>query len=169
MLKPQDILVALKLVAEQARSPIPDFVLAKELEMSKSEVHKSIKRLQTSRLIRADKKLYKEALLEFLVHGFQYVFPMVYGSITRGIPTSFAAPPLNQEIVASPGEVLPVWAHAEGNVRGMEVQPIYRNAPEIARKDPNMYELLALLDAVRGGQARERELAIVHLKERLGR
>lgn len=164
MLKPQDILVALKLVADLDKKPVPLYILAKQLEMSGSEVHASVKRLQVCRLLRADKRLYKDALLEFLVHGLQYVFPAVFGSITRGIPTSFAAPPLNKEIVSTPGEILPVWAHAEGNARGMEIEPIYRTAPDIARKDPAMYELLALLDALRGGRARERNLAIKHFE-----
>jgi hypothetical protein len=40
-------------------------------------------------------------LEEFLIHGLKYAFPAEHGEVTRGIPTSYAAEPLNSEIVAS--------------------------------------------------------------------
>jgi hypothetical protein len=41
------------------------------------------------------------------------------------------------------------------------------NLPLAAKSDPALYELLALFDALRMGQARERELASRLLEERL--
>ena len=38
--------------------------------------------------------------------------------------------------------------------------------PEAAARNPALYELLVLFDAVRGGSARERSLAIALLDER---
>jgi hypothetical protein len=61
----------------------------------------------------------------------------------------------------------PVWPDPEGEVRGEELRPLYRSAPGAARKDPALYELLALVDAIRGGRARERNLAVEELKGRL--
>jgi len=46
--------------------------------------------------------------------------------------------------------------------------PLYPSVPEAANKDEKLYELLALADALRVGRAREKELAIVELKKRLG-
>jgi hypothetical protein len=40
-------------------------------------------------------------------------------------------------------------------------------APSSSKRDPKLYELLALLDSIRGGRAREREIAIRELKKRL--
>ncbi len=55
----------------------------------------------------------------------------------------------------------------EGTVRGVALAPLYPTAPEAARKDSALYELLALFDAVRSGQAREREIAQKLLAERI--
>jgi len=45
--------------------------------------------------------------------------------------------------------------------------PLYTAAPRAARKDPKLYELLALTDAVRGGGTRERTVALRRLEKRL--
>ena len=42
---------------------------------------------------------------------------------------------------------------------GFPIEPLYETAPKAARKDPVLYELLALIDALRDGRARERQLA----------
>jgi hypothetical protein len=49
----------------------------------------------------------------------------------------------------------------------VEFSPLYKNVPEAARRDPKLYELLALVDAIRDGRAREREIAIDELKARI--
>jgi hypothetical protein len=41
------------------------------------------------------------ALEEFLVHGLKYAFPAEHGEVTRGIPTSYAAEPLESEVSMS--------------------------------------------------------------------
>ena len=40
--------------------------------------------------------------------------------------------------------------------------------PKAALKDNRLYELLVIVDAIRDGRAREREIAIKELKARLG-
>jgi predicted TIM-barrel fold metal-dependent hydrolase len=52
-----------------------------------------------------------------------------------------------------------VWPDAEGNVRGLGVVPLHRGVPAAAQKDKRLYELLALIDLLRGGRARERQWA----------
>jgi hypothetical protein len=54
-------------------------------------------------------------------------------------------------------------------VRGVTFEPLHKSAPAAARKDPALYELLALIDAVRDGRVRERKLAEKELSTRLGR
>jgi hypothetical protein len=61
----------------------------------------------------------------------------------------------------------PVWPDKNGTVRGVALAPLYPTVPEAARRDSNLYELLALFDAVRAGQAREREIAQKQLAERI--
>lgn len=52
-------------------------------------------------------------------------------------------------------------------MRGYALSPLYRSVPKAVERDPRLYELLALVDAVRDGRARERELAVKELSRRL--
>ena len=70
-------------------------------------------------------------------------------------------------MIQADGELPPVWPDPEGTVRGEELRPLYRSAPAAARRDPALYELLALVDAVRAGRPRERKLAVAELEARL--
>ena len=106
-----------------------------------------------------------QALRLFVQHGARYCFPATRGGTMRGMPTAYAAPPLNVQIVA-PNEPLPVWPHKQGTVRGEAYYPLYPTVPDAASRNARLYELLALFDAVRGGSAREHGLAIKALNER---
>jgi hypothetical protein len=111
-------------------------------------------------------QLNRPCLLEFLLHGLRYVFPAEIGAPTRGVLTSDAAQPLKQVIIDS-GDLSPVWPYPEGKVRGYSLKPLHKNVPQAALEDPRLYELLALVDALRNGRAREREIAGKELKKRL--
>jgi hypothetical protein len=106
------------------------------------------------------------ALRKFIVNGAPFVYPAVRGEITIGIPTAHGAPPLNQLLVGNE-EPLPVWPDANGLARGESLLPLYPRLPDATRSDPQLYELLALFDALRVGQARERALASEELEKRL--
>lgn len=167
-LKPQDILVLLKLVAIGRQDWVYN-KLALELGMSPSEVHASIKRALGSGLaLQRDKKIIPNVrnLEEFLCHGIRYVFVTECGGMTRGTPTAHAAPPLDTVFVPD-GEPIPVWPDAEGSARGLSFSPLYKSAPIATKSDSALYELLVLVDAIRGGRARERNYAINELKKRL--
>jgi hypothetical protein len=109
-----------------------------------------------------------KAVEEFLIHGVKYAFPAQRGEITRGMLTAYAAPPLSNQI-ASNGDLAPVWPDPDGEVRGATLEPLHKTVPKAARKDPALYELLALVDALRDGRARERQLAEKELSVRLRR
>lgn len=169
-LKPQDICILLKIVALD-RAPWSYSQLAYELGMSASEVHAGVKRATEASLMRLEEDWGTPdpgALEELLVHGVKYVFTPVHGGLTRGIPTSYAAPPLSRVLTRS-DEAPPVWPDEEGEVRGYEFSPLYKSVPFAARRDPRLYELLALVDAIRGGAMQEREAAIRELRLRLGK
>ena len=167
-LKPQDIVVALKLCTYPNERP-PFSVLANELSLSPSEVHAAFGRLRASRLLHGPglkDQLNISALEEFLIHGLKYVFPAEHGDVTRGIPTSYAAEPLKSEIAMS-NDFPPVWPWPEGDTRGIGLEPLYRKVPRAALRDPGLYQLLALVDAIREGRARERTIAEQELRHRL--
>ena len=165
-LKPQDLYVVLALQsrAEPPASLYPD--LAALTGLAVSAVHASLKRAAASRLVMFQERkplVLKAALLEFLVHGARYAFPPVQGGLTRGVPTAYAAAPLNA-LIAPSADPPPVWPHAKGSVRGLGLAPLYPSVPEAALKDTRLYAALALLDALRMGQARERDAAQKLLK-----
>lgn len=168
-LKPQDIFVLLKLVAMGSQT-WSYAVLAVELGMSPSQLHSAVKRSLAAKLaLKKGKKIIPHIrnLKEFLVHGLKYVFIVERGELTRGLPTAYAAPPLDEMFLATFTEPPPVWPDPQGEVRGISFSPLYKLAPQAARSDKNFYELLTLIDSIRGGRAREQEIAIRELKQRL--
>jgi hypothetical protein len=52
-----------------------------------------------------------------------------------------------------------VWPDPEGEIQGLAVKPLYSSAPRAAKKNEKLYALLAAVDALRIGRAREREAA----------
>jgi DNA-binding transcriptional MocR family regulator len=164
----QDVVVLAKLISHGGTRPSMA-QLAADLSLSASQVHASLKRLERSRLIEPQHgRPLLRAVEEFLLHGVKYAFPARRGEATRGMPTAYAAPPLSDHIAKS-ADLPPVWPDAEGDVRGMTLEPLHKTAPKAARKDPGLYELLALVDALRDGRARERQIAERELSTRLRR
>jgi hypothetical protein len=168
-LKPQDVCVLLK-IAAIGRVPWSYGQLAYELGMSASEVHAGVKRAMEASLMRLDEGWGfpdTGALEEFLVHGVRYAFAPARGGLTLGLPTGPAAPPLNRFLILQSDEPPPVWPDAQGSVRGVELAPLYKSMPQAARRDPRLYELLALVDAIRGGDTQQRIVAVRELRARL--
>jgi hypothetical protein len=152
-LLPQDVLLLTKLVSYGRQRPsIAE--MASGVGLSPSQVHASIKRLERSRLIAPSSHEPRlRAVEEFLVHCVKYVFPALRGEAARGMPTAYAAPPLKEAIA--------------GEVRGLTLEPLHKAVPGAARRDRVLYELLALVDALRDGRTRERQLAERELMARL--
>jgi len=166
-LKPQDVLFLLKLITQEKKDWSFN-KLALELGMSASEVHAAAKRSIASRLAFKDgNKIYPNIrnLEDFIFHGLQYVFVPERGCINRGMPTAHVAEPLSNYFISG-NEPPPIWPDPEGTVRGESFSPLYKSAPKAAKNDDKLYQLLALIDAIRGGRARERELAKKELKNR---
>lgn len=170
-LKPQDLLVLLKVAAHPPQR-WTYAALGEALAISASEAHASVKRAVASGLAvapgRGEWSPVRPNLLEFMLHGVRYIWPATPGPVKRGVPTAFGAEPLASQLTAAPGEA-PVWAHPTGNAKGPTLSPIYRTAPQAALADPALHRLLALLDALRVGRARERTLAANLMKAELMR
>ena len=163
-LSPLDIVILLKIIALDDGSWLQSN-LAELLHISQSEVSKSLMRSKYAGLIDASgKKVSRLALMELLQYGIRYIFPQQAGAIVRGIATAHAAPPLNAIIKS---EEPYVWPSAKGNIRGQSILPLYPSVTEAVKKDDKLYELLALVDAIRVGRAREKEMAVQELKKRI--
>lgn len=168
VLKPQDLAIAFKLVTLKG-GWLPYAGLGAAMRMSRFEAHAAVQRLMAARLVvevDGPPRPVLAALRQFVMFGASYVYPPVIGGSTIGFPTAHAASPIKEVMVAG-NDPLPVWPHPEGIASGQSLLPLYPNLPLAAVDDAVLYELLALFDALRSGQARERELARKFLEERL--
>jgi hypothetical protein len=169
VLKPQDLLVLLKIACN--RDQIFTYAaLGGQIGISASEAHSCVKRAEAARLAvhedGVNMSVLRSALTEFVIHGAKYAFPSSMGSVTRGMPTAYAAAPL-RELINQADDIPPVWPDPNGLVRGVAITPLYHSVPFAASADPKLYECLALFDALRSGAAREREKAEELLLARL--
>lgn len=168
VLKPQDLAIALKMVALQGKW-LPYAAFGEAMRLSRFEAHAAVQRLKAARLVvelDGPPRPVLAALRPFVIFGAPYAYPAVRGEMTIGFPTAHGAAPL-KELMAPTNEPPPVWPHPNGIARGPGLLPLYENLPLAAADDSALYELLALFDALRAGQARERELAKKFLDERL--
>ena len=170
MLKPQDCVILVKLLANPGTDWTQRY-LAKVLGISVSEINAGIKRLGEAGLLRKDKreKLYPniDAVEEFLISGIKFFFPAKLGEYTRGVPTISR---LQYFTIRLPlgNDPIPVWPDVIGEKRGVALLPL-SSIPKVLRENPDQlfYEMLVLIDAIRSGRARERNVAASLLKEKL--
>jgi len=166
-LKPQDLVILFKLTGTNGNS-FKYAQFSDSLGVAASELHAGINRLMQARLIikdQGDIVLVRTAFIDYVLYGAIYSFPVVRGSITRGLPTSYAAPPL-VNFINQPNELPPVWPDPEGDIQGVALYPLYPSVPIAVKKDAGLYECLALFDALRSGAARERGISQQLIRER---
>lgn len=171
MLKPQDIVLAVKLVCKHD-DPWSQAGLAAELAMSASEVNAGLKRLALATLVQqhSDGRRWQvvlPALREFLIHGVKYVFPAEKGAPAIGMPTSNACYPLKQHVSDTVG--IPVWPMKGGKTKGFSFKPLYPTVAKAAQLDPELYAYLALIDALRDADNDQADVAQVMLRDRLSK
>lgn len=171
ILKPQDIVVLAKLIALKGDDSWSQNSIANELCLSPSQINSAFKRLVTAKLITPYQPSDKptpilQACEEFFIHGLKYIFPAKLGEMTRGVATSYAAPSFKGRITLG-SDPIPVWPHAKGTEKGVSLLPLYSSVPESILKnmDPVFYDILTLLDALRSGRAREKQIAEKRLSE----
>lgn len=172
-MKSQDVVILLKLVSleDQIGKGHPDerggsdpFALRSlesALGISKTEISASLHRSTAAKLaLRSSDhpRANRRNLTEFVRSGLKYVFPAKLGAPQRGVPTGFAAPMLEGQLISSGADIY-VWPHAEGSRRGLSIAPLFKSVPEAALKDERLYASLALIDAIRLGNQREANLA----------
>jgi hypothetical protein len=163
-LKPVDVVVALQLTLTP-ESTFSD--LAAAVGISHGEAHKSVGRLQASKLTRPGRRAVSSArLMAFITAGVPIAFPATFGPESRGVPTAHSAPPLLNHVTIDADPL--IWADPEGPVRGASLIPLFPRAAALARSNAPLYELLALVDSIRIGRSRESAIAADLLGERIG-
>lgn len=162
MLKGQDILVLLHLLGRNEMPSIRS--IGDAVDLDPASVHRALGRLRDVRLIDQAGKPNRANAEEFLLHAAKYLFPVSQGGISRGVPTAWAAPPLSNEL-ADAGDLPPVWPSARGDVQGVSLEPIHPNAEVAGARDSRLRAGLALLDAIRLGDGRVKQVAARRLSE----
>ena len=163
-MRPHDIIIILKIIAKGKKQWYMKDI-AHELYISQSEVSESLNRNVMAGLIAYNKKrVLFSAVQEFIFYGLKYVYPQKPGAMVRGIVTAHSAMPLMEKIRSNQNFV---WPYSEGDQRGFAVEPLHPNVPKACLKDDKLYELLALIDAIRLGNVREQNIAMDELKARL--
>jgi len=161
-LRPHDVTVLLQL----AIRPNTTFrELAAQVALSLGETHNAVKRLELARLIMFNEQSVNySAAREFLISGVPYAFPAQVGAPSRGIPTAFSASPFAGEF---PSEQVVVWEDHRGDRRGDTLVPLSASVGDIWERNPQLYSLLTVVDALRVGRSRERKRARQHLEHEL--
>lgn len=176
MLKPHDVVVALKLIAPDPEGPAPTYArLSLAVGLSASETHASVARGLSAGLLRKAPNqtgrtmpiANRTGLSEFLVHGLKYVWPAKRGKITRGIPTATSNPVVATLLDVPIPSIPLVWPHAEGSVRGESVEPLCARAAALCPLDSELHTWLSLVDALRLREGREASLAAGAIERRL--
>jgi hypothetical protein len=163
-MRPQDVAILLKIVAISD----PEWqlqALSNSMRLSMTEISFSLDRSRIAGLVDFKKKRpNRQAILEFIEHGFKYVFPVELGGLTRGIPTAHSHPAMK---VHFDSEENYVWPDPYGKILGQSVQPLYEKQAIAVKDDPVFYELLALADVFRVGRVREVKAAISRLRKKV--
>ena len=167
MMKPQDIIVAVKLLVVNGRKTTYA-ELANSLRISASEIHGAVNRLKESHILDSFTGLIrKNSFEEFVLHGIHYVFPVSPGNPARGVLTGVASPFLKDDFELGNSAELYVWPYSSGNNRGITIKPLYKSVPEICMRDTTLYYWFSIIEMFRINNARERTVAMNHLQKLL--
>lgn len=141
--------------------------LAEELEMPSASVHRSLKTLQEAGLYFHERGVIaRKSAHELLAIGMKYMFPPRILGEGRGVPTAWSASPIDEQFIGANSTY--VWPHLESKSIGLRVTPLDPRVPELALANPALGELLALIDVVRIGGVRERQVASELIATRVG-
>jgi len=175
MLKPQDIVISLKLLQYGINREAPTYSeLSHFLKMSQSEAHGAVQRALRVGLLsrppglqRSMPVVVRQALGDFLICGLKYVWPTKIGGLGRGMPTATSVSVVAEEMDVGEPETPYVWPSASGSQRGETVKPLYPKCTDICMSDPALHEWLALIDVLRLKTNREAKLAEHVIRKRL--
>jgi hypothetical protein len=156
MLQPVDFAVVFSAALQRRRGGWSPSSVKEELRLPWSTLNLSLKRLNASNLVRNGRV--NRGGLAALLPVLQYLIPAHpdRSKRVRGRATSISAPVFKGQILAN--EVF-VWASDDGTVEGHSIVPLHPRIPESVTADAEIYGLMACIDALRMGRAREVALA----------
>jgi hypothetical protein len=168
-LKPQDVFVACQLALVGQENATHEW-LSKKLHLSLSTVFEAIKRCRQAKLVVGpDKKaeVVKLRLYDFLVHAVPVLYYQRKVAPVRGIPTATFSPTFRDRFT-KPGDLITVWPYSKGKEMGEGLLPFYPTIPLACSQNQALYHLMSAIEVLRVGKLREREAAIVYLRETFG-
>ena len=134
--------------------------LADRLQVPHPVVQRALSRAQAAGLYSAERReVHPPHWEEFALHALRFVAPGQLGALVPGVPAAWAAEPMAGAIRSSKEDSPPVWPYARGRVRGQALDPLHPAAPEAVEGWPELGEILALLDSLRAGDPRIRQVA----------
>ena len=163
MINGNDVLVLVWLLAHPGGWTFR--ALGAEVGMDVAALHRSVGRLKNAKLLDTSRQVNRSNVEEFLLHAVRYLIPGRLGPEGRGIPTAWGVEPLRSSL-ANYGPI-PVWPSPHGRSRGPALEPVSEAAPDLVASNPEISQLLGLVDAIRVGRARERKLASSELSRRI--
>jgi hypothetical protein len=167
MLKPADIYVLAGLLERHGKWTYRQ--LAADLEVPHAVVQRAVARAGEAGLYSASRRfVHLPHFDEFASHALRFVAPARLGPIVPGVPAAWAAPPMSELIRTSGEEPPPVWPTARaGTVRGQALEPLHAAAVDATQDNPDLAQMLSLLDSLRAGDVRVRRVASEQLHHRL--
>jgi hypothetical protein len=158
MLQPGDVYVLAGLLAlEEPEWTYRD--LAARLMVAHPLVQRALQRAEEVELYSSSSRsVHRANFEEFVVHGLRFVAPAKLGPLVAGIPAGWAALPMSA-LIREGGDLPPVWPAAHGHTRGQELPPLHESAVQAVENFPPLGELLAIIDSIRAGDLRVREVA----------
>lgn len=140
--------------------------LADGLMVDHTLVHRALKRAESVGLYSsATRRVNLPNLEELLIHASRFVLPAKLGEVTVGVPSAWAAKPIVNFIHESDTNLPPVWPTADGDVRGQALAPLHPSAPLAINRIPRLGDLLSIVDSLRAGDIRIRDVATKAIRE----
>jgi hypothetical protein len=161
-MRPQDIVILVKVILLGRREwQYRD--LANWLHLSISEISESLARSHIAGLVDESKRLvFRQSFMEFVQYGLHYVFPQLPGTMVTGVPTAHSQSFFKAKFVS---DLDYVWQDHEGEMRGLAIVPLYKGAPRAVKEDEELHKMLAAIDILRVGKAREIKVALEVLRK----
>jgi DNA-binding transcriptional MocR family regulator len=157
VVKPLDTYVLAGLLAKD--DPWTYRSLADRLHLPHAAVQRALGRAEDAGLYVGDRRqVHLPHFEEFAVHALRFIAPARLGALVPGVPAGWAAEPMVTAIQSAEDQP-PVWPYARGKVRGQALEPLHAAAPEAVEDWPELGEALAVLDSLRAGDSRVRQVA----------
>ncbi len=159
MLLPQDILPLMVLFKESQRKALHQARLATRLNWSTSALHRSLLRLNDSKLWnKSSNRVDHNAIINFLRYGLPHVFPAQRQTLCRGMTTA------QLPEIAQP-QIPFVWPDESSSTMGIGVQPLDTGFVYLSHHETELKPWLDLVEVFRLGRIREIALAVKTMEE----